>query len=444
VTMWADGLASAVRSGSTAEWLARGGISTVLALLVDAGGTPRAKRLGAAAATRAFEEGWGFIDAIEWWAPDDTVRRAGGARSHRAHLEVESGRPSAFGNNAAVFFAEFDDPLRELSARFQLARLAERAADSGVVARVGWEFECIVLEETEPLPVPAMRDNRCWSALTMATEEEDLAALVGTLEAGGVPVDHVCAELGPGCLEIALAPDEARRAADHAALAKLYTRAFYARQDRQATFMAQLGPGFPGLGGHPSLSLHSSLDGRPLLAEETGVLSKTGAAAVAGIVALLPELMALVAPYPNSYRRFGAGNWAPSTATWGVDNYSCALRAVLGDPRSARLELRIPGADVSPHHGLAMLIGAACYGIEHHLEPPPPVVAPIDGRLDTTAATLPHDLVSAADRFDRSAAARALFGDAFVDHFASSRRDEAAACHRFVSSEERARYLAQV
>ena len=289
----------------------------MLALLVDAGGTLRAKRLGAAAATRAFEDGWGFIDAIEWWAPDDTVRREGGARSHPAHLELESGRPSAFGSNAAVFFAEFDDPLRELSARFQLARLVERAADSGVVARVGWEFECIVLEETDPHPVPAMRDNRCWSALTMATEEEDLAALVGTLEAGGVRVDHVCAELGPGCLEIALAPDEPRSAADHAALAKLYTRAFYARQDRQATFMAQLGPGFPGLGGHPSLSLHSSLDGRPLLAEETGVLSKTGAAAVAGIVALLPELMALVAPYPNSYRRFGAGNWAPSTANVG-------------------------------------------------------------------------------------------------------------------------------
>jgi glutamine synthetase len=127
-----------------------------------------------------------------------------------------------------------------------------------------------------------------------------------------------------------------------------------------------------------------------------------------------------------------------------VDNYSCALRVVLSDPQNARLELRIPGADVSPHHCLAVLLGAACYGIEHHLEPPAPVVAPIDGRLDTTAAPLPHDLLSAADHLARSTPARELFGDGFVDHFAASRRDEAAACHRFVSSEERARYLAHV
>jgi glutamine synthetase len=444
MTTWTDGLGSAVRSRSTAEWLAASGTRAVLAVLVDAGGTLRAKRLSPAAAARAFEDGWSFIDAIEWWTPDDKVGRAGAARSHVAHLELDSGRAGASGSTTAVFFAEFGDPLRELSARFQLARLAERAENSGIVARAGWEFECIVLEETEPIPVPAMRDNRCWSALTMATEEDDLAALVGTLEAGGIPVDHVCAELGPGCLEIALAPDEVRNAADHAALAKLYARAHYARRQRHATFMAQLGPNFPGLGGHPSLSLHSALDGRPLLSDDKGVLSKTGAAAVAGIVTLLPELMALVAPYPNSYRRFGAGNWAPSTATWGVDNYSCAVRVVVGDPQSARLELRIPGADVSPHHCLAMMLGAALYGIEERLEPPAPAVPPSDGRLDTAAAPLPHDLVSAADRLAGSPAARTLFGHAFVDHFAASRRDEAAACHRFVSAEERARYLAQV
>jgi glutamine synthetase len=208
--------------------------------------------------------------------------------------------------------------------------------------------------------------------------------------------------------------------------------------------MAQLGPEFPGLGGHPSLSLHSVVDGKPLLCDDAGVLSKTGASAVAGVVALLPELLALVAPYPNSYRRFGPGNWAPSTASWGEDNYSCALRAVTADARTARLELRIPGADVSPHHALAMFLGAALYGVEERLDPPPPVVAPLDGRQVSEAAALPHDLVTAAERFAQSDVARELFGDEFTAHFASSRRAEAAACHRFVSPDERARYVAQV
>jgi glutamine synthetase len=444
VTTLPPGLAAAVAEDATQQWFAASGITTVHCALVAASGTLRSKRLSAAAAARALEQGWNFIDAVQWWGPDDTLGRQAGSRSQPASVELDSGRPYPFGSDGAIFLAEFTEPLCELSARHQLRRLAERAAASGLIARVGWEFECIVLDQVVPDPVPAMTDNRCWSALTMATEEEDLAALVATLEGGGIAVDHVCAELGPGCLEIALSPEHAVRAADSAALAKLYTKAYYARQGRQATFMAQLGPEFPGLGGHPSLSLHSTVDGEPLLCDDDGVLSKTGAAAVAGVVALLPELLALVAPYPNSYRRFGPGNWAPSTSSWGEDNYSCALRTVTADPRAARLELRIPGADVSPHHALAMFLGAVLYGIEERLDPPPPVVAPVDGRQDTDAAALPRDLVTAADRFAGSAVARELFGDAFTAHFASSRRDEAAACHRFVSPEERARYLAQV
>ena len=232
--------------------------------------------------------------------------------------------------------------------------------------------------------------------------------------------------------------------ADSAALAKLYTKAHFAGRGQQATFMAQLGPTFPGLGGHPSLSLHSTVDGSPLICDAPGVLSKTGLSAIAGVVALLPELLVLLAPFPNSYRRFGPGNWAPSTATWGEGNYSSALRVVLDDPQTARLELRIPGADVNPHACLAMFLGAALWGVEERLEPPPPVVAPDDGRDVRDAPPLPRDLVDACRCFEASSAARELFGASFVEHMAAAGRAEAAACHRFVSEEERNRYLAHV
>ncbi len=68
---------------------------------------------------------------------------------------------------------------------------------------------------------------------------------------------------------------------------KLFTKAYFAGRGQRATFMAQLSEEFPGLGGHPSLSLHSTVNGEPLLAEETGVLSKQAGSAVAGVVALL-------------------------------------------------------------------------------------------------------------------------------------------------------------
>jgi glutamine synthetase len=437
-----DTVRQAMRDGTVAQWQLEAGLRSVHLGLVDASGVLRSKRLESTGTARAFEEGWSFIDAIQWWDPDDRLWREAGATSHPAAVDPGSGRPYPFAPDAAVFFAEFTSTLRELSPRFQLLRMVERAEAVGLSALVGWEFECIVLDPGSS--TPAMPANRCWSALTPAIEDEALGALIDTLTAGAVPVDHVCAELGPGCLEIATAAEEAVRSADSAALAKLYTKASFARVGRQATFMAQLGPEFPGLGGHPSLSLHSGVDGAPLVCDEPGVLSKTGAQAVAGVLTLLPELLAMAAPFPNSYRRFGPGNWAPSTATWGVNNYSCALRAVLDHSQSARLELRVPGADTSPHLCLAMFLGAALWGIEERLELPAPVVAPADGRLAVDRPALPRDLVEAADRFGASETACELFGATFVQHYAAGRRAEAAACHRFVSAEERNRYVDQV
>jgi glutamine synthetase len=440
-----DTVRAAAEERRVTDWLDSAGLRTVHLGLVDASGTLREKRLGRLAATRAFEDGWSFIDAIQWWGPDDTVWQRAGATSGHASVETDSGRNYPFAGDAAFFLAEFGAPLRELSPRFQLQRMVELAASAGFGARVSWEFECIVLDSapgSSGVPQPLMAANRCWSALTMATEEEELGNLVATLEAGAIPVDHVCAELGPGCLEIATAPEPALRAADSAALAKVYTKAYFARAGRRATFMAQLGPSFPGLGGHPSLSLHGLVDDTPLLWDGPGILSKVGCWAVAGIVTLLPELLAMAAPNPNSFRRFGAGNWAPATASWGPDAYSCAVRVVAQNPSAVRLELRVPGADTSPHHCLAMMLGAAVWGIEERLEPPPPVVPPADGRV--VGCALPHDLAEATDRFAASAAAKELFGPAFVEHLARSRRAEASACHRFVSAEERDRYLDHV
>jgi len=88
-----------------------------------------------------------------------------------------------------------------------------------------------------------------------------------------------------------------------------------------------------------------------------------------------------------------------------------------------------------------MFLGAALWGIEERLELPPPVIAPADGRHAPAHARLPRDLVEAADRFGVSTTARELFGPAFVEHYAAARHAEAAACHRFVSPEERDRYM---
>jgi glutamine synthetase len=440
--------------GPSASTITQQGLSAVHLCLVDASGTVRAKRLGPAAAARAFEDGWSFIDAIQWWGPDDRTWRGGGSVDEPAAVDLTSGRRYPFESGSSLFLADFTGAPGELSPRVQLQRMVDRAAACGLAAEVGWEFELIVLDQTEaevrgggPMPAalrPAMVGNRCWSALTPAIETEVIGGLLDALAAGDVPVDHWCAELGPGCLELATEHRPAVRSADDAALAKIFTKAYYARRGQTATFMAQLGEEFPGLGGHPSLSFRSTTDGSPVVEDEHGKLSDVARAAIAGVTALLPELLVMAAPTPNSYRRFAPGNWAPSTATWGPGNYSCALRVVSGTPSASRLELRIAGADTSPHLCLAMFLGAAVWGIEQGLEPPDPVMPPGDGRSVPGAGALPRNLLEASERFASSKAALELFGSAFVEHYAASRLAEDEACRRFVPAGEQLRYLQDV
>jgi glutamine synthetase len=55
--------------------------------------------------------------------------------------------------------------------------------------------------------------------------------------------------------------------------------------------------------------------------------------------------------------------------------------------------------------------------------------------------TLPATLTEAADRFEGSAAAREAFGDAFVEHFAASRRWEEREFRKAVTDWELQRYF---
>jgi glutamine synthetase len=170
-------------------------------------------------------------------------------------------------------------------------------------------------------------------------------------------------------------------------------------------------------------------------------MSETMRQFVAGQQRYLPELLAMIAPTVNSYTRMIPGFWAPTSATWGVENRTCALRVIPGSDKSQRVEFRIAAADANPYIALAAALGSGLLGIEQRLELPPP----IEGNAyaaDTSAMTqLPRTLWDAAQALRASAAARDLFGDAFVDHFAASREWEEREFRRHITDWELARYF---
>jgi glutamine synthetase len=162
---------------------------------------------------------------------------------------------------------------------------------------------------------------------------------------------------------------------------------------------------------------------------------------VGGQQALMPELLAMVACTVNSYTRLIPGFWAPTEAAWSVDNRTTALRVIEGSEKSQRVEYRVAAADINPYIALAAAIGSGLWGIENHIEPGPPMTGNAYEAKLPQERSLPRTLWDAAQRLKESRAARALFGDAFVEHYAGTREWEERAFRRAITDWEMQRYF---
>jgi glutamine synthetase len=435
----------------TVERRSGGGVAHVG--IFDFTGAFREKRLDAAAYLTIVAKGWRFIDALPFWMHDESCFAEKGYIDEAVTVEPETARPYPFEPDAQLVIADYAGPSAAISPRATLGRMVEKAAARGFEAVAGFEFETIFLaEDGASLRErgwsnlrPALPHNRCWSGVAPAADAGFLRDVHDQLRAAAITLDHHCMELGPGCVEYTLGPDPIIKAADDAALFKIFTKAIARRHGLTASFLAQLDAGFPGLGGHISISLRDKAS-RPVMhsADDPHGLSGIAKQFIGGVVALTPDLMCMFAPTVNAYRRLRPGNWAPRMANWGVGNYSCGVRVVSSSPEETRLEFRLPGADVAPHAAAAMLLGAGLWGIENAADPGQPVTG--NGRVAEAAAgaELPTSLEEAARRFARCSPASALFGAPFVNHYAAWCAAEAAAFHAHVSAFERARYLETV
>jgi glutamine synthetase len=192
-----------------------------------------------------------------------------------------------------------------------------------------------------------------------------------------------------------------------------------------ATFMAKWSADYPGQSGHLHMSLQNS-DGGPAFYQEGNDhnMSDTMRWFIGGQQQLMPELLSMVALNCNSFTRLVPGFWAPTAASWGVDNRTCAIRAIPGNANSQRVEYRVSAADINPYLALAAALGSGAWGIENRIEPGEAQVGDAYSARFGKALQLPGTLTEAAGRLRKSAAAKELFGEAFVDHYAYTREWE--------------------
>lgn len=422
--------------------------------IFDHDGVFREKRLPVAQFKTCLEQGWSFIEALPWWGPNDELRANKAWHSAPCQFDTDTLRPYPFEEDAGLIIADYAAEQRSLSPRALLQDLLLQAAELGIGIEGASEFELIILDQapdellgTDFLSlIEAGAENRCWSGSYPASGADLFAEYEAMLIRAEIPPHHLCSELGPGCIEVAMPQRPLMRAADDAALFKLFSRSFFYQRQQTASFMAQLSEKHPGLGGHPIISLVDLESGEPLLADTNSEhgLSKTGAHFLAGILQLTPALTAMFAGNVNAYRRYAPTNWAPRTATWGRNNYTCGARLITQPTSAARIEYRLPGADINPFMAFAMLVGSGLYGLREEL--PLPAETSGNGRdtIPEQIGRLPRNLYEAADWLEDCAEARTIFGDAFIQHHVDCCRYEADSLAQAVSPQERQRYLFHV
>lgn len=430
------------------EALGAAGVATAHVGIFDLMGTFRERRLGLGDVAAVFDGGGTFVNVLPQWDAGEKVFGSGPFVGEPVTVDPASARPYPFEDNACLMVADYAGPSAALSPRRLLQDQIDKADGLGFGVSAAFESEFYVLEEdAASLRESAFstleafaKDNRCFAGESAATHADFVAGLSETLAAGGLDLLALGLELGPGCLEATLRHGAPLRAAEDHLFLKLFTKAFCRRRGLTASFMAQLGEGFQGLSQHPHVSLHDPATGKNLFVGDGG-MSPLFEQFVAGMVAMIPEAMALTHHTTNSYRRMAPGNWAPKSASWARQNYSAAIRIVTAPDSHCRLEYRLPGADANPYLNLAYILGAGLWGIETGAELPAEFTGGGPDEMPDGAAPLAHDLFVAADRIDRSERAKTIWGEAFIQHFVAAIRSEEATLRRETSAAERARYL---
>jgi glutamine synthetase len=265
--------------------------------------------------------------------------------------------------------------------------------------------------------------------LASGYDEDFMREIRNSMVAAGMRVESSKGEAWPGQHEINFRYADALKTADDHVVYKTGVKTLAHQRGMSVTFMAK--PDHKGVGS--SCHIHSSLwqDGEAAFAGESDTFKHY----LAGQIACASELAIFYAPTINSYKRFAAGSWAPTTLAWGYDNRTCGFR-IVGHGSSLRAETRIPGADANPYLAFAALLASGLHGIEQRL----PLGPAFEGNAyESDVQRFPHALRDAIAALEQGTVARQLLGDDVVEHYLNYARTEQELFDKVVTNYERER-----
>ncbi|KAI1766713.1 putative glutamine synthetase [Hypoxylon sp. FL1150] len=460
---------------------------------VDVDGMLRGKLVSKKKFLSIAKEGFGFCSVIFGWDMHDRLydqelkisNKQNGYRDLIAVPDLNSFRRIPWEDNIPFFLVSFfDDDSKPVCAdpRGLLKTTVEKLEKQGYNAMAGAELEFFqfkvptsststttdspapsvtsFLNDNPPQALPPLTEGMFGYSITRPTLNKSYYH----------DVYNVCAEFrcdlegwhtesGPGVYEAALEFGQISEMADRASLFKYVVRSVATGYGITPCFMAKPKHGLPGNSGHTHVSVVDK-EGKNLLYREKKDenapypdiehLSDLGRHFLAGILDGLPDVMPMLAPTINSYKRLVENFWAPVTVSWGLEHRAASVRLIApptSKPGATRFEVRVPGADANPYFVMSAILALGWRGVEKKLEIPiPPLGKGQDvGSSGDKGARLARSLREATDKFmSKDSIAREVFGDDFVDHFGGTRENEIRLWDEAVTDWELKRYIETV
>ncbi len=339
------------------------------------------------------------------------------------------------------------EPLA-IAPRNVLKKVLSLYADKGWQPVVAPELEFFLTkpsnDPTEEIEPPVGRTGRkgasrqAYSMDAVDEYGEVIDTIYDFAEAQGFSIDTIIQEGGAGQIEINLLHGDPLALADQVFYFKRTIREAALKNGVFATFMAKPMRDEPGSAMHIHQSVVDAKTGANIFSNKDGSESDAFHHFIGGSQEYLINVVPMLAPYVNSFRRFSKeGMSAPTNVEWAADNRMTGLRIPNSGPDARRVENRVIGIDTNPYLAIAASLACGYLGMVNKVGSRPPV----NREILEGGAELPPSLMRALDLFDEPHPMRDVLGEEFCQLFSDIKHAELEEYQREISPWERQHLL---
>lgn len=322
----------------------------------------------------------------------------------------------------------------EADPRYVLERAIGECNNAGMTFKCAPELEFFLLKETDTV-APTPIDLGGYFELEPGETTEGLRReIADAAESFGIIMEVAHHEAALGQNEIDFEYDEALVTADRTVTMKILTKVVAARHGYIATYMPKPFMNVNGSGMHVHESMWTS-DGKTNRFfdpnEESNYLSDVAHHFIGGQLAHGREMCAVLASWPNSYKRLIPGYEAPVYIAWAFKNRSPLIRVPNfgGRSHAARCEIRCPDPAGNPYLQFAALCLSGLDGIKNKMDPSEPTEMNVykmnyEERRQRGIVSLPESLYEALNEMEKSEFMRHALGEEAFSAFLKEKRRE--------------------